>query len=176
MGEHALAREGERLRASVAVGLVVCVRDKASGIGGATVVLLPAEPSASAEEGGFVSNSMRLGNLALEHLVTAIHKDGGRRERCEVMVFGAAACDGALAGVAATNRAFIEEYLALEGFAVRRLELGGTRACTVEYDPATGGVTVTHPGRAEMEALVRAEIHLLATADAGQAAEDIELF
>lgn len=146
-GGHRLADGGHVLVAGVGAALCICARDPDTGIGGISHFLLPVEDGApDAWSGTAAARAMRLGNHAVEHLLTDIHKRGGARDRLEVMVFGGAQMHDAMHDVARESADIIRRYLAIEGFQTVREELGGECARQVVYVPATGCSRVTVAG------------------------------
>lgn len=146
-GGHRLADGDRVLVAGVGAALCVCARDPEAGIGGISHFLLPAKVSArDAWSGTAAARAMRLGNLAVEHLLTDIHKRGCARDRIEIMVFGGALLHDAMHDVAREGADIIRRYLAIEGFQTVREELGGECARQVVYVPATGCSRVTVAG------------------------------
>ncbi len=169
-GEHRLADGDHVLVAGVGAALCVCARDPGTGVGGISHFLLPAEERApDAWSGTTAARAMRLGNLAVEHLLTDIHKRGGARNRLEVMVFGGAQLHDAMHDVARKSADIIRRYLAIEGLQTVREELGGECARQVVYVPATGCSRVTVAGARRRHEILAWEIEAVR-----QAAEPLE--
>lgn len=161
-GEHRLADSEHVLVAGVGAALCVCVRDPDAGIGGISHFLLPAEERVpDTWSGTTAARAMRLGNLAVEHLLTDIHKRGGARDRLEVMVFGGALLHHAMHDVARESADIIRRYLAIEGFQTVREELGGQCARQVVYVPATGCNRVTVAGARRRREILAWELEVL---------------
>jgi len=69
--------------------VAACIHDRSAGIGGMNHFMLPDDGSDASQSS---SDSMRYGAYAMEVLINEMIKRGGRRERFEAKVFGAARC------------------------------------------------------------------------------------
>ncbi|MCA8963049.1 MAG: chemoreceptor glutamine deamidase CheD, partial [Planctomycetes bacterium] len=65
--------------------IAACIHDPRSGLGGMNHFMLPSGPGSSTRVD---SEANRYGNFAMETLINAILKNGGRRERLVAKVFG----------------------------------------------------------------------------------------
>lgn len=176
-GGHRLADCDHVLVAGVGAALCVCARDPGTGIGGISHFLLPAEEGApDAWSGTPAARAMRLGNLAVEHLLTDMHKRGGVRERIEVMVFGGALVHDAMHGVAREGADVIRRYLDAEGFLTVREELGGECARQIVYVPATGCSRVTIAGACRQREILAWELETIRRPAEVAAMGAVELF
>lgn len=177
-GGYRLADADHALVAAVGAALCVCARDPDAGIGGISHFLLPMEEGArDAWSGTMAARAMRLGNLAVEHLLTDIHKRGGARDRIEVMVFGGALLHGGMHDIAREGADIIRRYLAIEGFQTVREELGGECARQIVYVPATGCSRVTVAGDRRLREILAWELEAVRQAAAPAEPPDmVELF
>jgi chemotaxis protein CheD len=143
-GGHRLAETDHMLTVGVGAALCVCARDPDTGIGGVCHFLLPVEGAVrDAWSGTAAARAMRLGNLAVEHLLTDIHKRGGTRHRLEVAVVGGALVHEDTHGAARAGVEVMRRYLAIEGFRAVREEIGGNHARQIAFVPETGHLRVT---------------------------------
>ncbi len=176
-GGHRLADADHVLVARVGAALCVCARDPTSGIGGISHFLLPAEKGTrDAWSGTVAARAMRLGNLAVEHLLTDMHKRGCARDRIEVMVFGGALLHDAMHSVAREGADVIRRYLAIEDLQMVREELGGEYARQVVYVPATGCSRVTVAGMSHSREILAWELESLRRPAEEAFADSVELF
>lgn len=177
LGDYRLAVGGDVLTAGMGASLCVCARDTQTGVGGISHFLLPAEEgsrniwSVNAE-----ARAMRLGNHAIEHLITDMQKRGGTRERLEVMVFGGALVHGDMYEVARGSVDVLQRYLVIEGIWPLCAELGGHEVREVVYVPATGSVRVTEAGADRARTILARELEEIRRWASSSDADDIVLF
>jgi chemotaxis protein CheD len=121
---------------------------------------------------------MRYGNHAMETLINDIVKRGGDRRRFDVKVFGGANVIESRAArpVGSCNVAFIERYLADEGFHVAAKHLGGVLPRRIHYFPTTGRVKMLLLRRSQDNELFRRELDYSRKVEAKDAEGSIELF
>ena len=176
-GFYTLAQGTEVVMTTVGAGICACVRDPELRIGGLAHFLLPTEDGASeAWNGTAVSTIMRFGNVAMEYLITAVCKMGGRRDRLELMVFGGANLATHMSDVAERHVAFIQAYAETEELPVIEQDTGNSYAREVAYYPGMGTVRVralTRP--AAQDIIEREQIYLCALAKV-PSSDDVTLF
>jgi chemotaxis protein CheD len=172
LGEFAIAANGEALVTKTGMAVFVAVRDPVLGIGGGASVLLPAD---EARHDVPATLSMRLGNLEMEHLLTALHKRGVPRARLEFFVFGAAA-DGHGRTVAAANAALVRSFLEIEGLRLVHEDLGGTFARDIAFTPASGERRADRCDAGQTGEVFAAERRFLDLQHNRAARDDITLF
>ena len=133
---------GEKLIVTVLGSCVaVCLRDKATGVGGMNHFLFPNDGS---NETGLMTESERYGVYAMELLVNHLLKMGANRYRLEAKVFGGG---NVLRGmtvnnVGQRNAEFVLDYLINEGIAINAKDLLGEFPRKVYFFPDTGKVLV----------------------------------
>ncbi len=177
LGDYRLAAGGDALTAGMGASLCVCARDPQTGVGGISHFLLPAEEgsrniwSVTAE-----ARAMRLGNYAIEHLITDMQKRGGTRGCLEVMVFGGALVHGDMYEVARGSVDVLQRYLVIEGIWPLRAELGGHEVREVVYVPATGSVRVTEADADRARTILARELEEIRRWASAADADDIVLF
>lgn len=115
--------------------VAACIRDPVAGVGGMNHFMLPESPDG---RWGRASFSLRYGNFAMEQLINDLLRQGGRRERMEVKVFGGARIGPETSGIGERNADYIEDYLKAEGLTLLASELRGTRARRLAYLPVSG--------------------------------------
>lgn len=117
--------------------VAACIRDPTFGVGGMNHFMLPdSDPLEGADRQG------RYGAYAMEQLINEVIKAGGRRERLEVKIFGGGRVGTSRARIGEENVAFVERYLAREGFKVSARHVGGSLARKLIYDPGSGRARV----------------------------------
>lgn len=122
--------------------VAVCIHDPQRQVGGMNHFLLP-EPHGEAEKwDASCGRSARYGIDAMEHLVNALLKAGGRRESFEIKAFGGGQVLMARTRVGQNNIAFVRRYLAQEGWSLAAEDLGGPAGRQVQFHPRSGRVRV----------------------------------
>ena len=135
-GDHAVSAAADTLLLTVLGSCVAaCIRDPVAGVGGMNHFMLPESPDG---RWGRASFSLRYGNFAMEQLINDILRQGGRRERMEVKVFGGARIGPDTSAIGERNADYVEEYLRTEGLTVLASELRGSRARRLAYLPVSG--------------------------------------
>lgn len=118
-----------------------CIRDPIIKVGGMNHFLLPGNTQEQ--------DTMRFGAFAMEQLINAILKRGGRRERLEIKLFGGGNVIASSALIGTKNIQFAHEYLAMEELKVAGEDVGGTWPRKVRYWPALGKAQVLKLRREE---------------------------
>lgn len=135
-GDHAISAAPDTLLLTVLGSCVsACIRDPLAGVGGMNHFMLPESTDG---RWGRASFSLRYGNFAMEQLINGILRQGGRRERLEVKVFGGARLGPDTSEIGERNATYVEDYLRAEGLVPLVSELRGGRARRLAYMPVSG--------------------------------------
>jgi chemotaxis protein CheD len=116
----------------------VCIRDPLAGVGGMNHFMLPA-PKGDGRSDSW-GESARYGSFAMEMLINEILKRGGDKNRLEVKVFGGGKIYEGNVDIGAKNAAWALEYLAREGFALDKVDVGDIYPRKVYYFTDSGRV------------------------------------
>lgn len=175
-GKHHVTRDPDEVVATTLGSCVsACVRDPAIGVGGLNHFMLPGDPKSL--DWSHPNMEMRYGQNAMERLINDILREGGRRERLEIKVFGGGNVMGRNLDVGDRNVAFVRAYLAEEGFRIAAEDLGGDWPRRILYDPQTGKVDRLLLRRDADRAVVDEEAaHRSVLRQKGVQAGSIELF
>jgi chemotaxis protein CheD len=175
-GDYYIGAAGELLGTVLGSCVSACIRDVRLRVGGMNHFMLPTNQS---EDGATWTSSAwvatRFGNVAMERLINAILKHGGRRADLEVKLVGGGKVLDALTDVGARNIRFAREYVRTEGFRLLGEDLGDVYPRKVLYDPASGAVRVKRLPRTSRQLLVE-EMRYLRTVDRAPPDGEIELF
>ena len=157
-----------------------CIFDRRLKLGGMNHFMLP-EPSVDRGEerdswSATVGRAARYGNDAMEHLINAILKAGGRREDWDVKIFGGGRVLSQMTDVGARNIAFVQRYLATEGLAVTASDLGDVYPRQVQFFPSTGKARVRQMRGRDDAALVAREKQYLKQLANDPIKGEVELF
>ena len=152
-----------------------CIRDRKLGIGGMNHFMLPSSGDVDLVNAG--SAAARYGNVAMEHLINAILKTGGRRENLEVKIFGGGKILTNMTDIGLRNIEFARIYIQTEGMLLTSEDVGDIYPRKVVYHPASGKAFVKRLRSLHNETVVERERHYMQDinqkpADSG----DIELF
>jgi chemotaxis protein CheD len=135
-----------------------CIRDAEVGVGGINHFMLPADVDRGPV--AMRAASPRYGQFALERLINALVKHGGRRERFEVKVFGGGRMLAGMNDVGRSNIDFVHHFLATEGLTITSEDVGGSFARRLRYRPLTGRALIRRVQARESTLVVAKEDEL----------------
>lgn len=142
-GEFYVTRGNEAVITSLGSCVSACIRDRVHAVGGMNHFMLPKAGDWRGISGDGPSEAARYGSFAMEQLINAILKAGGRREYLEIKLVGGGHVLGDLKiDIGEKNIRFAQEYIASEGLPVMAADLGGNWPRRVVYFPASGKVRV----------------------------------
>ena len=141
-GEYYVTVQDEMIATVLGSCIAACIRDPVFGIGGMNHFMLPASKSDETESrgSGDQSHIARYGNHAMELLINAILKHGGKRDHLEIKVFGGGRIMPQMMDIGQRNTAFVRDYIRTEGLNLLAEEVGSTYPRKVLYFPASGKV------------------------------------
>lgn len=138
-GEY-YATTGEVIVSTVLGSCVsACIRDPERGIGGMNHFMLLSQSSHSAQEDAAAA---RYGLAAMEQLINAVLKLGGRRGKLEVKLTGGGRMFANRMDIGQRNAEFALDFVANEGLRLISHDLGGENPRRVLYYPASGRLRV----------------------------------
>ncbi len=136
---HASNRVDDSISTLLGSCIACCLWDPAAAVGGMNHILLASRTRNMAQ-------CDLAGVNAMELLINAILKLGGRRERLLAKVFGGAQMIDGLSEIGPANCLFAETFLEAENIPCVSKSLGGDLARQVLFTPTTGAVRVkAHP-------------------------------
>jgi chemotaxis protein CheD len=142
-GECYVSTRGEMISTILGSCIAACIRDPVLGIGGMNHFMLPIQSGhLGIQRLNSVNPALCYGNWAMEFLINTILKQGGRKERLELKLFGGGRV---LAGMTAmdigrSNITFVLDFVKREGLTVKADDLGGDYPRKILYFPDTGAV------------------------------------
>lgn len=143
--------------------IAACIFDPILKVGGMNHFLLPGKDPRD-------DGNVRYGAQSMEELINALLRKGADRKRLEVWLFGGASvlANGARPGtsIGASNAAFAQDFVRMEGFKLRGTDLGGTRGRRIKFHPFSGASKVALVQETPTEQPVKAKAPV----------PDIELF
>lgn len=175
-GEYFVTLSDEAIYTTLGSCISACIRDRVSGIGGMNHFMLPASASSDSWKAADNSASARYGNVAMEHLINNILKNGGKRQNLEAKIFGGGRIIAKMTDVGLRNITFARDYLQTEGLKVTSEDVGDTFPRMVVYFPATGKVRVKRLRSLHNNTIVELETKYLHTIEDKPVSGGIELF
>jgi chemotaxis protein CheD len=175
-GEFYVSAQEEMISTVLGSCVSACVRDSQRQIGGMNHFMLP-EPLGERDSwSSAVGRAARYGNDAMEQLINAILKAGGRRENLVVKVFGGGRVLAQMTDVGQRNIAFIRRYLAAENLQLLAEDLGDIYPRQVQFFPASGRVRVRQLRAVRDVAVTDREEHYLKRLANDPIKGEVELF
>jgi chemotaxis protein CheD len=143
-GEYYVSFNHEIITTILGSCVSACVWDRTARVGGMNHFMLPQADRRTIEAWGKtpVGSAARYGNVAMERLINAVLVNGGRRSSLQVKIFGGARVLDIDSEIGRTNIDFVLDYLRIEGFPPRAVDVGGIFARKVIFNPQSGQVLV----------------------------------
>ncbi len=138
-GEFYISNSEESIATVLGSCIAVCLYDTKNLIGGMNHFMLPGD---FRDEDIFKSKSGRYGMFAMEKLINAMLKKGGKKENFIAKVFGGAhvlnfrKTDG---NIPDANISFVKTYLAFEEIKIISSDLGGNIGRKIIFFPKNNG-------------------------------------
>lgn len=143
---HVSGDPGEVILTVLGSCVAACVWDPAASVGGMNHFMLPQPGTHSEASTGSwhgAAARLRYGNTAMADLLEQLQRLGGRLDRMEAKLFGAARLGVDQGMVGDGNARFAETFLAQRGLPLRARELGGVWARRVAFQATTGRAFMT---------------------------------
>jgi len=142
-GEYYVSKHDEMITTVLGSCISACVRDPVVGVGGMNHFMLPFDRRANSRDGKQdLGAASRYGDFAMEMLINAILKEGGKRKNLEVKLFGGGKVISHIhsTDVGIQNIDFAHEYLGYEGLIVVAEDTGDVYPRKVNYFSGSGKV------------------------------------
>lgn len=177
-GEYYVTRQHEIITTVLGSCISACIRDPLSGVGGMNHFMLPGDTSKSLSQwGGGECVETRYGIAAMETLINDIIKQGCRKDRLELKLFGGGkvlAMD--VNNVGERNIEFARQFVRAEGFAIAAEDVGGPHPRKVNFFPRTGKVMIRRLRSLQTQAIVDQEKSYESDLASNEGPGEIELF
>ncbi len=172
-GEWAISvRDDEMLATILGSCVSACVRDPVAGVGGMNHFLLPGDEDNHRE----ANDAARYGVNAMESLINALLKAGAQKQRLEFKVFGGGNVINNSARIGSKNAAFVQQFLAREGYGIASKDLEGDYPRSLHYYPVTGKVMLRTLRRSNDYQVAEEEAKYRRALSAKPVEGEIELF
>ena len=178
-GECYVSASGEMIVTVLGSCIAACIRDTRLGIGGMNHFMLPIQSlHSNTHRPNAASPELCYGNWAMEFLINAILKQGGRKERLEVKLFGGGKVLGSMTNIDIGNRniLFVRDFLFREGLSIVAEDLGSDHPRKVLYFPDTGAVKMKRLRTQANNTIEKREKEYLDSMTKKPDAGDVELF
>lgn len=175
-GEYYVTAANEGIVTVLGSCVSACIRDNVFGIGGMNHFMLPIQNEDDLRAVSRFGAAERYGNVAMEHLINEILKNGGRRDNLEVKIFGGGKILQEMTDIGDSNIRFIREYLKTEGFLITAEDLGDICPRKVMYFPQTGKVKMKKLRSLHNTTVVERETQYLEGLQRKPKAGEVDLF
>ena len=142
-GEYYVSTQEEMISTVLGSCVSACVRDAERRIGGMNHFMLPEPMSGERNDWSLaVGRAARYGSDAMEQLINAVLKAGGRREALTVKIFGGGRVLAQMTDVGQRNISFVKRYLETERLPVVAEDVGDIYPRQLQFFPVSGRVRV----------------------------------
>lgn len=142
-GEFYVSTQEEMISTVLGSCVSACVRDNERRLGGMNHFMLPEPMSGERNDwSSAVGRAARYGSDAMEQLINAVLKAGGKRESLTVKIFGGGRVLAQMTDVGQRNIAFVKRYLETEGLPIVAADVGDIYPRQLQFFPASGRVRV----------------------------------
>ena len=142
-GEFYVSGQEELVSTVLGSCVSACIRDGERRIGGMNHFMLP-EPMGTerSDWSSAVGRAARYGSDAMEQLINAILKAGGKRDALTVKIFGGGRVLAQMTDIGQRNITFVKRYLETEGLPLMAADVGDIYPRQLQFFPASGRVRV----------------------------------
>ncbi|MBA6349845.1 chemoreceptor glutamine deamidase CheD [Colwellia sp. BRX8-9] len=179
-GEFYMTRDNVNIATTLGSCIAACIWDKQAKIGGMNHFMLPLTDKKVHEVNwghrGITSDATRYGNFAMEHLINAILKNGGRRSNLAAKIFGGGKVLKQMSDIGQRNIEFAIQYLQLENIEIESTDLGNMYPRKVIFEPASGRAFVKKLDNLHNDTIAKRERDYSYSIDHFKVDGDVELF
>jgi len=177
-GEYFVTAHDEAITTILGSCISACIRDTVIGVGGMNHFMLPEDTSSGTSSWLDPSAGMstRYGSFAMESLINDLMKQGARRERLEIKLFGGGNILTSMTDVGARNIEFVHRWLKTEGLRVTVEDVGDVCPRRIVYFPTVGKVLVKRLRSLDGKSIAEREQQYLVNLRQKPEGNDVELF
>jgi chemotaxis protein CheD len=142
-GEFYVSGQEELVSTVLGSCVSACIRDGERRIGGMNHFMLPEPMGAERSDwSSAVGRAARYGSDAMEQLINAILKAGGKRDALTVKIFGGGRVLAQMTDIGQRNITFVKRYLETEGLPLMAADVGDIYPRQLQFFPASGRIRV----------------------------------
>jgi chemotaxis protein CheD len=161
-GEIYVSTQDEQVGTVLGSCVSACIHDPVHGVGGMNHFMLPAPADGGGDNWTADSGRIaRYGSDAMEQLIAAVLKAGGKRSDLQVKVFGGGRVLPQMIDIGQRNIEFVRRYIARARLHLLAEDLGDVYPRQVQFHPHSGLVRVRKLRRRDDVALVAGEYDYL---------------
>lgn len=178
-GEYYATGDDEYIATTLGSCVSACLWDPLVKFGGMNHFMLPDVGDGRVVGGNLAgggSDAARYGSFAMEHLINAILKAGGRRERLRAKIVGGGHVLQIATNIGARNIQFVREYLTNEGIQIIGEDVGGRCGRQVRFHPRSGVAQVRPLASTESRSVLADEGSYRVNIARKPATGEVELF
>ena len=177
-GEYFVTAHDEAITTILGSCISACIRDTTLAVGGMNHFMLPEDTSSGTSSwlDPTAGMSTRYGSFAMESLINDLMKQGARRERLEIKLFGGGNILTSMTDVGARNIEFVHKWLKTEGLRITVEDVGDVCPRRIVYFPATGKVLVKRLRSLDGKSIAEREQQYLVNLRQKPEGNDVELF
>ncbi|THB68977.1 MAG: chemoreceptor glutamine deamidase CheD [Gammaproteobacteria bacterium] len=175
-GEYYVTKNDEFIITVLGSCISACIWDEVAGVGGMNHFMLPDGDDSGAWRSSSNSAPARYGNIAMERLVNDILKNGGKKERLKVKIFGGGQMLKMMTDIGQRNILFVEDYIRTEGLNKVGEDVGNVYPRKVMFFPKSGRVRLKRLQSVESGSVARRESDYLKRVKKEPDTGSVELF
>lgn len=176
-GEYYVTKNNEFIITVLGSCISACIWDEVAGVGGMNHFMLPDDSSASgAWSSSSNSASTRYGNVAMEHMINEILKNGGRKSQLRAKIFGGGQMLSSMTDIGQRNILFVDDYIKTEGISKIGEDVGSVYPRKVMFFPLTGRVRMKRLGNMNNDTVMQRESEYFSKVQVDSKPGEVELF
>lgn len=177
-GEFYMTTKNVAIATTLGSCISACIWDERSHIGGMNHFMLPITDKEAHEVswGKRATDATRYGNFAMEHLINAILKSGGRKINLRAKLFGGAKVLNQMSDVGKKNIDFALAYLEKEEIVIESNDIGDFFPRKVIFEPRSGRAFIKRLDNLHNDTIIRRENDYSSQIYQKEVSGDVELF
>ena len=179
-GEFYMTTKNVAIATTLGSCISACIWDDRSHIGGMNHFMLPITNKEAHEvnwgQRGKTTDATRYGNFAMEHLINAILRSGGRKINLRAKLFGGAKVFKQMSDVGQKNIDFALAYLEQEEIVIESSDTGDFSPRKVIFEPCSGRVFIKRLDNLHNDTIIRREKDYSSQIYQKEVSGDVELF
>lgn len=179
-GEFYMTTQNVAIATTLGSCISACIWDEKRHIGGMNHFMLPITNKEAHDvnwgQRDKTGDATRYGNFAMEHLINAILKSGGRRCDLKAKLFGGAKVLKKLSDVGQRNIDFALGYLDQENIVIESSDLGDSYPRKVIFEPCSGRAFIMRLDNLHNDTIIRRESDYSSNINTKDVSGDVELF